>query len=71
MELWILRVVAKERQELGYDRDYEGLLPEDYADLTEEELRLLGGDESRTHLIKGLDMILLEKVWISGRNVER
>lgn len=62
MELSILRVVAKERQELGYDRDYEGLLPEDYADLTEEELRLLGGDESRTHLIKGLDMILLEKV---------
>ena len=40
----------------------EPYLPEDYADLTEEELRLLGGDESRTHLIKGLDMILLEKV---------
>lgn len=47
---------------MGYDRDYEGLLPEDFANFTEEELQLLGGDESRAHLIKGLDMILLEKV---------
>ena len=37
--------IAKEVRELGYDKDYEGLLPEDFANLTEEELQLLGGDE--------------------------
>ena len=49
-------------RELGYDKDYEGLMPEDFANLTEEELQLLGGDASRSHLVKGLDMVLLEKV---------
>lgn len=49
-------------RELGYDKDYEGLLPEDFAHLTDEEKQLLGGDVSRTHLVKGLDMVLLEKV---------
>lgn len=49
---------------MGYDKDYEGLLPEDFAHLTDEEKQLLGGDVSRTHLVKGLDMVLLEKVMI-------
>lgn len=53
--------IAKEVRELGYDKDYEGLLPEDFANLTEEELQLLGGDETHSHLIKGLDLALLEK----------
>lgn len=56
--------VAKELRELGYDKDYEGLLPEDFAHLTEEERQLLGGDATRSHLVKGLDMVLLEKVGI-------
>ena len=56
--------VAKELRELGYDKDYEGLLPEDFAHLTEEEKQLLGGDATRSHLVKGLDMVLLEKVGI-------
>ena len=47
---------------MGYDKDYEGLLPEDFAHLTDEERQLLGGDVSKTHLVKGLDMVLLEKV---------
>lgn len=47
---------------MGYDKDYEGLLPEDFAHLTEEERQLLGGDVTRSHLVKGLDMVLLEKV---------
>ena len=49
---------------MGYDKDYEGLLPEDFAHLTEEERQLLGGDVTRSHLVKGLDMVLLEKVEI-------
>ena len=49
---------------MGYDKDYEGLLPEDFAHLTEEERQLLGGDATRSHLVKGLDMVLLEKVGI-------
>ena len=53
--------IAKEVRELGYDKDYEGLLPEDFANLTEEELQLLGVDETHSHLIKGLDLALLEK----------
>lgn len=53
--------IAKEVRELGYDKDYEGLLPENFANLTEEELQLLGGDETHSHLIKGLDLALLEK----------
>ena len=53
--------IAKEVRELGYDKDYEGLLLEDFANLTEEELQLLGGDETHSHLIKGLDLALLEK----------
>ena len=53
--------IAKEVRELGYDKDYEGLLPEDFANLTEEEMQLLGGDETHSHLIKGLDLALLEK----------
>ena len=47
---------------MGYDRDYEGLLPEDFAHLTEEELQLLVGNVSRTHLGKGLDQGLRQKV---------
>ena len=38
------------------------MLPEDFAHLTEEEKQLLGGDVTRSHLVKGLDMVLLEKV---------
>lgn len=49
---------------MGYDKDYEGLLPEDFAHLTDEERQLLGGDATRSHLVKGLDMVLLEKVGI-------
>ena len=37
------------------------MLPEDFANLTDEELQLLGGDETHSHLIKGLDLALLEK----------
>ena len=33
---------------MGYDKDYEGLLPEDFAHLTEEERQLLGGDADWT-----------------------
>nr|BAN66135.1 hypothetical protein [Babesia bovis] len=29
---------------------------------TEDESRYMGGDEERTHLVKGLDYVLLEKV---------
>lgn len=61
MEYAIFHPIAKEVRELGYDKDYEGLLPEDFANLTEEELQLLGGDETHSHLIKGLDLALLEK----------
>ena len=62
MSISIQSWIAKELRELGYDKDYEGLRPEDFANLTEEELQLLGGDASRSHLVKGLDMVLLEKV---------
>ena len=55
-------------RELGYDKDYEGLMPEDFANLTEEELQLLGGDASRSHLVKGLDMVLLEKVELNAEH---
>ena len=61
MECESFHPIAKEVRELGYDKDYEGLLPEDFANLTEEELQLLGGDETHSHLIKGLDLALLEK----------
>lgn len=61
MEYAMFHPIAKEVRELGYDKDYEGLLPEDFANLTEEELQLLGGDETHSHLIKGLDLALLEK----------
>ena len=33
-----------------------------FKDLTEEELQYLGGSETTTHLVKGLDYKLLEKV---------
>lgn len=49
-------------RELGYDKDYEGLRPEDFEGLTEEELQLLGGDASHAHLVKGIDTILLQRV---------
>ena len=47
---------------MGYDKDYEGLRPEDFANLTDEELALLGGDASHAHLVKGMDTVLLQKV---------
>ena len=43
-------------------------MPEDFANLTEEELQLLGGDASRSHLVKGLDMVLLEKVELNAEH---
>lgn len=61
MEVFKTHRIAKEIQEFGYDKDYEGLLPEDFANLTEEEIQLLGGDEKYSHLIKGLDLARLEK----------
>ena len=59
---------AKERQ-LGINPEEEALGRElganyqaAFKDLTEEELQYLGGSETTTHLVKGLDYKLLEKV---------
>lgn len=64
---------ARERRE-GKNPDYEPLLPEmqailqgkglgnDVAHLTMEDSKFLGGDLEHTHLVKGLDYALLQKV---------
>lgn len=67
---------ARERRE-GKNPDYEPLLPEmqailqgkglgnDIGQLTMEDSKFLGGDLEHTHLVKGLDYALLQKVHIA------
>ena len=50
-------------RELGYDKDYEGLRPEDFEDLNEDNLELLMTDSSHLHLKKGIDSVYLQKVY--------
>ncbi|KAK8789962.1 hypothetical protein WA158_006742 [Blastocystis sp. Blastoise] len=52
---------AQEIKTLGYDMDSIGIKPENYDELTVEETKQLGGDLLHTHLVKGLDTILLRK----------
>ncbi len=50
---------AKERQ-LDINPDYQDL--QSYENVDAEKSKYLGGEISRTHLVKGLDEVLLKKV---------
>ena len=52
--------------------DYEGdVKPENMEKLTHDETKYLGGDEKTTHLVKGLDFALLNRVRESIKHKER
>mmetsp|Transcript_13022 Transcript_13022/g.19833 ORF Transcript_13022/g.19833 Transcript_13022/m.19833 type:complete len:571 (-) Transcript_13022:38-1750(-) len=52
---------AKERRE-GKNKDYEGTMETAAKFVDHEMSQFLGGDESHTHLVKGLDFALAQKV---------
>jgi IK cytokine len=52
---------ASERR-LGKSSDYTDITIEEAQAISIENSKYLGGDEHHTHLVKGLDLALLEKV---------